>query len=216
MESLPKPDRRGLTSFLRSHPHPGGIIVSERYRFIYMKPCRTGGTTILRRKLEHLPLETFHLKDQEGRFRDWLENLDDDQLKNYRIFAFVRNPWDRAVSIAAYFKLPLHRFVHEFQSLTARIPVLAQHALPLHYYTHCHGRPFVDWIGKFERLQEDFDSICRQLNIPAGERLSICNRSNHLPYPLCYDFETQSKIRIIYGEDIDYFRYDFDRMPLTG
>ena len=49
---LAKSDRTGLAEFLRGHPHPGGFVVSEKSRFVYMKPAPSlGNPAVLARCL---------------------------------------------------------------------------------------------------------------------------------------------------------------------
>lgn len=202
-------NRKGLAAYLNSHPHPGGIIVSEKHRFIYMKPCRTGGTSILRKVLEQMPLETFHYKDDRGRFLKWLEMVTDDALADYQIFSFVRNPWDRAVSIARYFDIPIAEFASVHRRLIAGDQNLRQHSLPCHCYTHVKGIPFVDMIGRFEQLERDFRDICKSLDISPPDRLPHANASERTHYTDYFDCETQSLVQDIYQQDVELFNYRF-------
>src|SRR5690242_13692492 len=117
MRSFQRQPRAGLAKHFQSLPHPGGIIVCEEPRFIYMKVPRTGGTSVLRLTLDKMPLDIFHHKNHPDRFGDWLSRLTDADLEDYFIFTFVRNPWDRAVSIASYFQIPFHRFAAEYYEL---------------------------------------------------------------------------------------------------
>lgn len=102
--------RDGLADFLRRHAHAGGIIVCESRRFLCMKPCRTGGTSLLREFLEPRVPGIIHQKDHPKEFREWMSRITDDSLREYFIFSVIRNPWDRAVSIATYFRTPLAKF----------------------------------------------------------------------------------------------------------
>jgi hypothetical protein len=67
----------------------------------------------------------------------------------------------------------------------------------------------VDFIGRHEMLQHDFDTICNKLNMPSIELLRA-NRSRHRkPYPDYYDDETKEIVRKIYKKDIELFGYEF-------
>ena len=91
------PTREGLAEYLRSHEHPGGIIVCEQPKFVYMKPTKTAGTSILRAGLEKRVPGIFHHKDRPEKFAEWINRITDDELEDYYIFTVVRNPWDRLV-----------------------------------------------------------------------------------------------------------------------
>ncbi len=209
MQPIASPVRQGLADYLRQHIHPGGIIVSQRYRFIYMKACRTGGTSILRRTLEQMPLDTFHFKDHRQRFSAWLDTITDDDLSNYQIFTFIRNPWDRTVSIASYFEIPLVRFLRNYRNLVAENQQLLQHSLPCHLYSHNRDLPFVDVIGSFEQIQQDFQSICQLLDIRPPKRLVRSNQSQRTAYTDYFDTESKSAVANIYRKDIELFGYKF-------
>jgi hypothetical protein len=209
-DEFPVSDRRdGLADYLRSHPHPGGIVVSERSRFIYMKAPRTGGTSILRGVLERTSCDVFHFKDHRPRFERWLAALTDEDLRDYRFFTFVRNPWDRAVSIASYFNLDFRRFAMEFNRMTSTNLVLRQHALPLHMYTHIDGRSFVDFVGRFERLQADFDELMELIGLSRTPLPHLSN-SHHDDYRSCYDSDLRTRVEELYGRDAVLFGYTFD------
>ncbi|MDB5339078.1 MAG: hypothetical protein JWN70_4697 [Planctomycetaceae bacterium] len=108
----------------------------EEPRFIYMKAPRTGGTSILRLTFEKMPLDIFHHKNHPGRFAAWLSQATDADLEQYFIFTFVRNPWDRAVSIAGHFQIPFKQFAENFQQLVTQDQNPLEHSLPLHNYAY--------------------------------------------------------------------------------
>lgn len=207
----PKRDRQGLADYLRSHPHPGGIIACPARRFIYMKPAKTAGTSILRATLEkHIP-GIIHHKDHPGQFREWLDAITDEDLAGYYIFSVVRNPWDRAVSLAAYLDIPFTDFVERFDE-HCKTPNTQEHALPLSLYTHLGDTAFVDDICRFERLQADFSRIAANIglgNVP----LPHSNPSQHAHYSSYYRDSDIEKVGGIYRADIDHFGYAFEHAP---
>lgn len=105
-----KKQKNGLTKYFQNHPHQRGIIVSPKKKFIYMKPAKTAGTSILRGILEVHFQDIIHKKDHPKKFLRWLKNLSDEKLDGYFIFSVCRNPWDRVVSIAHYFDISLAVF----------------------------------------------------------------------------------------------------------
>lgn len=102
------------------------------------------------------------------------------------------------------------------------------------------GKRLVDFVGKFETLQKDFNEVCRLLNIPARE-LPHCNQSQSLfhlrynaglvellkrirsklswrqkqntfvHYTQYYDNETKKCVAELYKNDIEAFQYEFDQ-----
>ena len=67
----------------------------------------------------------------------------------------------------------------------------------------------VDFVGRFENLQGDFDHVCDLLGI---ERQTLphknaMDRKQH--YTEFYDDESRALIEILYPQDIEYFDYKF-------
>ena len=70
------------------------------------------------------------------------------------------------------------------------------------------GKQMVDFIGRFENLQEDFNKICRDLNIDQIQ-LPKTNTSQHDHYRLYYSDETRDIIAKSFKTDIENFKYEF-------
>jgi hypothetical protein len=66
----------------------------------------------------------------------------------------------------------------------------------------------VDFVGRFENLQEDFNEICLRLEIPEV-RLPFENRSKHRHYKEYYNQHTIQLVGDAYKEDIELLHYDF-------
>ena len=67
----------------------------------------------------------------------------------------------------------------------------------------------LDFIGRFENLQEDFNIVCKNVGIEPIA-LPRINYSNRTPYQEYYDEETRGVIFNEYYEDIKMFGYRYD------
>ena len=146
------------------------------------------------------------------------------------LFCIVRNPWDRLVSNYKMLKNRPHRFqvfeeqykiyfneefdrsyLNSFVTFCELVPdiIKVEKAYMAHFRNQIdflYREP--DFIGRFENLDEDFNTICDQIKIPRRE-LPHVNKTTHTHYTEYYDIETQKMVENVYAKDIDYFGYKF-------
>lgn len=171
-------------------------------------------------KSRHNMILYFHTKSYLNvieRSQEWF----DLKQNNIFTFGFVRNPWDRAVSSWKYgdywgnWDMNFVDFCRNLKNLEINPKNgEAKNGLLLHA---CEQHPFLisenknlkaDFIGKFENLQEDFNTICDKIGIPQ-QQLPYKNKTNHKHYTEYYDDETKSIVSERYATDIEYFNYKF-------
>jgi hypothetical protein len=129
-------------------------------------------------------------------------------------FAFVRNPWDRLVSrYAQLLRNPENpsRYRHKAEKgfkafLEWEIKRNKSHQYP--YVCDREGKMILDFIGYYERLEEDFAEVCRRLNVE--DKLPQANSSKHEDYRSYYDETTRQMVAEHCRRDIELFGYDFD------
>lgn len=153
----------------------------------------------------HIP----SLVDKEVLSQSWVDNA----FK----FAFVRNPWDRLVSLYHWLddKESGPPFEDWLQSVvkanyerpgTQNIQGLYQ-ANRLVDWLRPEGIWLPDYIGKFETLNTDWITIQKILGITAS--LPHGNQSIHKPYAYYYNSATRRLVEKRFEEDIDLFKYTF-------
>ena len=156
--------------------------------------------------------------------------------EKYFKFAFVRNPWDRCVSRYFYERAKwLDHRKHHYHGTTfsdfifnqnnhfklssgwikhsPKLKDLFEQKSPfeeqIDWISDENGNIIVDFIGRFENLQEDFNIVCDKIGIPRQE-LPHINKSKHKHYTEYYDAETRQIIAERYAKDIEMFGYTFD------
>ena len=143
------------------------------------------------------------------------------RIDNYFKFAFVRNPWDRIVSYYHYLiqywdlskdhPLTFRDWVLNSKSKKGR-SFLDSRCARITQFDHVSNLEtkelLLDFVGKFENLQEDFDKVCKIIDIPS-QKLNIVNTSKHEHYTKYYNEDTKNMIGDYYRKDIEYFDYEF-------
>ena len=204
-----------------------GWIVSKKHKFIFIHIPKTGGSSIAEPEYQsgqgalvaHLGNED-HV--QAGHIRAvGLKNRLQDNWDDYFKFAFVRNPWDRLVSLYYYFlqdsekrKSVLGKEIAKFGSFKEFCRQLDNIELDPHfdpqisYLIDFEGRFLLDYIGRFESIDSDINLICKKIGLPAV-RLPHFRKSDHDSYQNHYDSESAEIIAAKYKSDIDAFKYSF-------
>jgi hypothetical protein len=149
-------------------------------------------------------------------------------------FAFVRNPWDRLVSWWSFidngrdptgatpaannffgYVLQHARSFEEFISCCTAEIVDSDGRKDIFrnqidYLVDEDGKVMVDFIGRFERLQDGFNEVTTRLELPRME-LSRINVSHHSFYADYYTPEMAEKVGRRYARDIEAFGYQFGK-----
>ena len=196
----------------------GKIMISHKHKFIFTHIPKTGGTSV-----EH-SLKDYFEPNQ------WMHNDLVYDLKkcsdNYFKFTFVRNPWDLVVSTYHYV---WYSDVMEWWRVGGRSKpwsfkkwIKSRHFTrprgwkknrcyrgdQLCWISSCDGELLVDFIGRFENLEEDFEIVCNKIGIHT-QKLPHVNKSKHKHYTEYYDDETREIVAEKYAKDIECFGYKF-------
>lgn len=131
-------------------------------------------------------------------------------------FCFVRNPWDRAVSEFTWARA--HEKGVSFEEFVERIvnpdrpdpekvrPVPAD---TWSMYT-LGGKVAVDFVGRFESLEDDMRTICHRIGIPfESERFPALKRNPKTDYKDFYTGHETEMIRRFHEPEINQFSYRF-------
>lgn len=152
-------------------------------------------------------------------------------VEQYFKFAFVRNPWDRLYSAFTFlkkggitendarFSLENLSGVNSFEAfvlewLNPESMLCYWHFVPQHrFLTSKKNRDLiqVDFIGRFEHLEEDFHRVCQQLKMPKKNLLHINDnrRKNKDSYTCYYNEQMIQRVAELYRKDIELFEYAF-------
>ena len=196
-------------------------MINHEFKFIFVRVAKAASTSVLSR----LP----HSTKINEIYKDWKydknhvplwyvkENLNNEIYEDYFKFAFVRNPFERAVSIVNYatdfWKNENIKFTLDCAySLPEKSPFPVSKKFKEQFWSK-YSNQFdftngCDFIGRLENFQEDFNIICDKIGIPHQE-LPHENATNHTHYTEYYDDETRQIVAEKYAKDIEYFGYKF-------
>ncbi len=194
-----------------------------RMDVIFIHIPRTGGTSIRQSLDFNRPRETkqekhWHarlIEEQVGK-RNWSEAFK---------FTFVRNPWSRLYSYYIY-KLRKNQLdkrgrQFDFESWArkrleghdARTPDkgILHYSPQSKWLESISGKIEVDYIGKFEKLESDFEELCDRIGLKGELKVSPYAPLRN-EYKKVYNDKLKNFVGDFYREDIEKFDYKFDQI----
>lgn len=207
-------------------------VGSKFGNFIFISIPKTGTTTI-----SNLPISSNHLKvggrDHQG--YDMYKRLKTSAaypavtqgtFDNRFVFSFVRNPWDRVVSLFRNRKR-LHKCGNNFEKFVEEYQKASDYAFAPRDYRYQldwlkdpdTGKIMADFIGRFENFESDLEHVMRKIS--ADNKLWYDELPNINGDGPVFDLKDSKSYRKLYtprlmniiadkcSKDIEYFNYDF-------
>ena len=211
----------------RVRPHAAAPIINRpvelqtvrRAPIIFVHIPKTGGISVASSLFAH-----------QGGGHDgvWWYQLvfDSSDFDQYFKFTFVRNPWDRLVSAYTFLKkggmneqnrMWADRHLGRYDDfdgfvkgwVSRRNVYKGIHLIPQYEFVCPNNSvPLVDFVGHFERIDDDFRLIRDRLGV--GGELQKLNTGTPKDYRKFYTEETKGIVADVYREDVEIFGYDFE------
>ncbi len=206
------------------------MIISHNHKYLFIELPRTGSTAIareLRRNYDGVQILRKH-----STFHDFMRIANDEEI-NYFKFSCIRNPLDDAVS--RYFKLITNhreRFTDPIKRKKRR-SIVERLETSLFNYVQKSGADFptffmkfyifpydnwasvchtnLDFIIRFEKIQEDFDQALNLIGLEPVQPLPIHNKTSarNKNYNSYYTPRTIDRAKMVYGPFMEQWGYQF-------
>lgn len=176
-------------------------MVNHKYKFIFVHINRTGGTSWER---------SFGLHHgHDHRLANGLRSLK--CWNSYYKFAFVRNPWDRYVSIYKNrnIRVSFPKWIRSHIKAFRKNKLSKAFSPQLDWISDKNGKILVDYVARFENYKEEWYKICEIIG--AKKKMRHVNGTKHRHYTTFYNDATIENVRILAAKDIAEFGYEFDK-----
>ena len=200
------------------------MLISNRFKFVFVHNPKTAGNSItnsLKSMGAVLPNTHMHA------------SVRDMEIPNgFYKFAFVRNPWDRMVSIYEFSNKKLKESQRRYGDLIGYdelawgfekwltegkmwegnykanvIPPLQQRSQS-YYVTDEQGNEVIDFIGRFEYLEEDMKKVIEATGIRSAT-MPHDNATEHKHYREYYSDKSRKFVEKYFKWEIEKFGYEF-------
>lgn len=209
-------------------------MLSIQKQFLFLHVPKTGGNSIqniLSKYSEDEIVITQPYQDGKERFEvkgkhekltkhsslnDYRLFLDADLFERLFKFSTIRNPWERLISM--YFSQNMGRNEwsrNTFVEMLKKTPPLEHYiCLKTSFFSRFTREQnaldsSIDFLIRFEALEADFHTACRQIGLPP-QPLPILNNSSRAHYSRYYDKELASLVAKKYAREIEWGNYCLD------
>ncbi len=195
------------------------------YQCIFVHIPKTAGNSVSH-VLNQLPRESDNLSPKISKHAKAFEIkylLGEELWEQYFSFAFVRNPWSLMVSCYHWWlqkakdikyhsgkakQVAAMKDFNEFmQSKFGRKMINERYGNMFDWISE-NNKIIVDYVGKLETIEKDWEHICEQLKIKQMP-LPHINKSKHRDYRKYYNDESIQIVAERFKKTIDLFDYSF-------
>ena len=190
----------------------------NKKKIIFVHIPKTAGISLMKSIFGDVTLESH-------RSVSFYKQVFGNRYSEFFTFTIVRNPWDRLYSAYKFLQkgginihdknafethLSTYKDFEDFvlKGLNEKIIWEIMHLIPQYEFV-CdkNGRIIVDYVGRFESLQEDIASLSKKINLEVV--MDHHNYNKKKDYREAYTKEMIEKVHHIYQKDIDVFEYSF-------
>ena len=217
------------------------VLVSHRYKFIYIKNKKVAGSSVESFFGKYCcdPSSNYLYTDKidesinsfgiigrrlDGKGCKWVSHktaieikrdLGDNMFNRYFKFCVIRNPWDKVVS--QYFWIIRWAKIYNHSIPTFKEFVKKYNKEAFNWSIHTiYNKPICDFYIRFEHLKKDITTLCKNLKIIDYDLSTLpSHKSKFRPagfhYSNFYDRETKDLVHKAHKKEIKFFKYKFQK-----
>ena len=208
------------------------MLISDSHKFIFLRMRKVASTSM------RMILRPLCIPEPEGKFAHLLsrarlewdyhryvfrthENIlaakrrmPAERFEDYFKFAFVRNPWERLVSEYEFILTrPEHGRYKRVKSLDSfsdfiHMQIPRGDAYQVNMLCDRRGRLLMDFVGKIENLDQDWQTACTRAGIPY-QALPHRNVTERKPFKDYYDSDSIQLVAKHWAREIELFDYTY-------
>jgi chondroitin 4-sulfotransferase 11 len=204
------------------------MIISHKKKLIFVHIQKTGGNTITSLLQKTFPDSESFLNKHD--LAVWGKENMAEEWNEYYKFALVRNPWDRLVSWYSMIEKNKGKYRNKLWDYVIKNSSSFEEFIykctdvvddsdgkkcfafnQMDYLSDENETMLVDFVGKYELLEEDLNRLFDNLGINQIE-IPWLNSSDHKHYSQYYSNETKEIVEARFAKDIAAFNYKFEEM----
>ena len=189
------------------------MLISHKYKFIFIHVHRTGGTSIINLLKRELGTDVDEISEH-GNVNS-SERILIEENPDYRIIGMVRNPWDRILSwyslINKWNDFTMEESRVEFQKFLEQKSATKPDD-PYFHYNQLDYFPNTDSkrisLYRFENFEEETKKMFSLINLEVG-KIPHTNMTERKKYQDYYAPESKELVSHLCKKDIGYFKFSF-------
>jgi hypothetical protein len=203
-------------------------MISHSKKFIFIHIPKTGGSSIewyissyIKPDFPIFGYDEANKLHRQHATLEQLKNIYKIKIDDYFKFTVCRNPYERAVSGYFWFLeagllkdsttfkdyLLIRNGCEKLNHLNSRRG-RGDHFYTQLKYIEIEEKNKIDFVIRFEKLQQDFDIVCTKIGLP-HQKLPHIKKTCYKHYTSYYDKETREIVEQKYANDIKYLGYEF-------
>ena len=190
------------------------VFASHKYKLVYQGIPKNASSTLYNWQLMlDGVLKPGEYKGHAEISREFIHELNffnSSDWRDYRHFAFVRNPFARLVSRYSHWN---GHEIMEFEEYVRAVCKVPNHMRDRHIRTQLSllHFPMLDFIGRIENFSDDMRKIIDRYQLPpeSYDFLPHLKKGNYGDYRKYYSTATRQLVEKHYRKDLDTFGYSF-------